>query len=87
MKPLPFANSLAVVSGIFWIICSIFIWVLPAFSLYLTKLGLMGLQGLTLTGFKLDFSTFLTGLIFTVVIVWIFGYIWGWFYQKFSKEK
>ncbi|MEK7519276.1 MAG: DUF5676 family membrane protein [Patescibacteria group bacterium] len=85
MKTLAFANSLALASGIIWIICSIFIWVLPDSSLYVAKIGFMGLEGFDFAGFNLDFSTFFAGLVLTLVFGWIFGFLWGAFYQKFSK--
>lgn len=85
MKPLHLANSLATACGLFWAACSVLIWVAPAFSLYLTKLSLMGLQGLALTGFSLSIGVFVAGLVMVVVTAWLFGYVWGWFYQKFSK--
>lgn len=85
MKTSAFANSLAVASGIFWIICSLFIWTLPDFSLYATKAWFMGIQGIDFTGFSLDSTTFFGGLVLTIITGWIFGYIWGAFYQKFAK--
>lgn len=85
MKPLPLANSLAVVMAGAWVVCALIIWILPEFSLYITKTWLMGLQGLTLTGWSLDFLTFLVGGIAAVVSAWVFGYAWGWLYQKLEK--
>lgn len=85
MKPMPLANSLAVATAIAWIVGALFIWVLPDFSLYITRTWLMGLQGIEFTGWSLDFGTFLAGGVAAVVSAWIFGYVWGWLYQYFEK--
>jgi len=87
MKSLPLANSLAAISGISWIFCAVLIWLFPSFSLYLTKIGLMGIEGLNLTGFNLGLNDFIVGLIFILAAAWIFGFIWGWLYQKFSRTS
>lgn len=85
MKTLPFANSLAAASGVCWIVGSLLIWILPDFSLYLAKLGLMGVQGITPVGFQFSFSDFVAGLVFTLITAWLFGFVWGWFYEKLFK--
>ncbi len=86
MKPKPLANSLAVACAIFWVVCALFIWIVPNFSLYLTKTWLMGAQGVIPIGFRLNFGTFLVGGISGVIASWIFGYAWGLLYQKFDKK-
>lgn len=85
MKPLPLANSLALTVGIFWAVCALFIWIVPGFSLSMTRTSMMGLQGMNMTGFQLDFSVFLFGLVLAVISGWVFGYVWGWLYQKLAK--
>lgn len=86
MKAKPLADSLAAVTAVAWIVCTLFIWLFPGFSLYITRTWLMGLQGVELTGFSLDVQTFIVGGISAVVTAWFFGYAWGWFHQKFSKR-
>lgn len=85
MKPMPLANSLAITSALAWIVCSIFIWILPDLTLYATRTQMMGMMGVSPTGFSLDFQTFLAGGIIFVIIMWLFGFVWGTLYQKFDK--
>lgn len=85
MKTLAFANSLALTGGVIWVIFSIIIWLFPSLALYLFKVNFMGLEGIDFTGFNLDLTTFLGGLILTVIVAWIFGYIWAALYNKFVK--
>ncbi|KKT74320.1 MAG: hypothetical protein UW69_C0040G0010 [Microgenomates group bacterium GW2011_GWA2_44_7] len=84
MKPMPLANSLATATAICWVAMSLFIWILPELSLKVYQGWLMGVVGLSATGFNLDLATFLGGGVTMVAFTWVFGYFWGSLYRKLS---
>lgn len=80
-------NAFALTAAIVWIICSLFIWLLPDFSLTVIRWLAMGLDISALGRFNLDFGTFLIGGITITVSAWIGGYILGWSIEYFRKGK
>lgn len=81
------ANAFALTTGIFWVICGLFIWLLPDFSLTVTRWWFMGFDISSLGRFSLDFGTFLLGGITAIVSAWATGYVLGWSIEYFSKSK
>lgn len=81
------APAFAATAAFWWFIGSLFIWVLPEFSLLITKWWFMGLDVDELGNFNLDFSTFLFGGLTTIIAGWLTGYILGVSIEYFSKKK
>lgn len=79
------ANALALTTAIAWVVCSLFVTILPGFSLIVTK---WWMHGMPLPGnWNLNFGNFLLGGITLTISGWLFGYVLGWSLEYFSKNK
>lgn len=84
MKPKPFANSLTVISAIFY------------FGMWVLSLADRGLFSKVLNAksfgadlasnyyFGLNLGSFISNFTIAMVTVWIFGYCWALLYNQFS---
>ena len=80
------ANAFALTTGIAWVICSAFVFLLPDFSMTITSWWFHGLNLSPLGSFKLDFINFLLGGVILVLSFWVIGYILGWSWEKASGK-
>lgn len=80
------ANALAVTTVMLWVICTIFIVLLPDFSLTVTSWWMHGLDVSAMGIWNLTFNNFIFGGITWAVAAWGSGYIFGWVWQIASKK-
>lgn len=76
------ANTLALASGISWVVCTVLVALFPKLSLKITQ-DLM--HGMELGDWQLNLSNFISGLVFWVIAGWLFGRLLGWSYDRFRE--
>lgn len=81
------ANGFGLATGLLWILCAAFVWLLPDLSLTITKWWLHGLSIEALGTFNLTFGNFLWGGVTLVIAGWVTGYVLGWSLEYFTKKK
>ena len=85
MKTTPFANALAAASVVYYLLCAVLAMIAPQFLLGMFQSWFHGINVTQLATTQRSFGSFLFGLISLAVVAWIFGYVWGWMYNKLSK--
>lgn len=81
------ANALALTTAIFWVIDTLFVSMLPRFSLRASRWMAHGMPVDEIGPFNITFYNFIWGGALLVVFAWIFGYLFGWSLEYFSKKK
>lgn len=85
LKEVPFANALAVVMGVVYIVCRLLVGIAPDLFRSIAQSWFHGYDLSTIPVAPLTFGGFLVGLITAVVATWIFGYLLVWTYNKLAK--
>lgn len=80
LKKQAFANSLAALCGIFYVVFFILSMVAPALFKALFNAQFFG-ANLAPSNVKFD----VIALIALIVMGWVMGYIWAWLYNRFAK--
>ncbi|MEX1052327.1 MAG: DUF5676 family membrane protein [Patescibacteria group bacterium] len=80
------ANAFALATGILWIICSLFIYLFPKFSLTVTNWWLHGMNIDELGPFALNWSNFIWGGVTLIISFWIIGYVLMWSIGFLNKK-
>lgn len=81
------ANSFALATAILWVLCSAFVFILPGFSMTVTRWWLHGMQVDQLGPFSLNPTNFILGGATLIISLWITGYVFGWSLEYLSKRK
>ena len=79
------ANAFALATAILWIICSLFIILLPDLSIIVSKWWVHGLDITVMGNWSLDLINFLLGGLTLIISAWVSGYIFGWSWEKASQ--
>lgn len=84
LKEVPFANALAVLMGVVYVLCALFVAVLPDLFKAVAVSWFHGidLEAIWTGGLR---GNFLLGLGSTVVLSWLGGWVFAWVYNKLSK--
>ena len=72
------ANAFALAMAILWTMCSIFVWLLPDFSLQITSWWMHGMDLSAMGSWNLTIGNFLLGGIAAVISAWVTGWVLGW---------
>ena len=85
MKEQEFANALAAVTGIVYVVCSLSVALFPGFSKVVGQSWFHGIDfGLIWTGSPR--GNFLVGFVTAVIGTWLVGWAFAWVYNQFSKK-
>lgn len=84
LKPTAFANAVAILSGLFYVVFSILKLGAPAAFAYLFNTQFFGADVARLVP-EMTFGTFLATLVVFLVLGWIFGYVFAWLYNRFAR--
>jgi hypothetical protein len=79
------ANAFALTTAVLWVVCSAIVWVLPAFSLTVTRWWMHGLDISVMGNWNLTFTNFIVGGVTIVVSTWVTGWLFGWSWEKAGK--
>lgn len=80
------ANALGLTIAIVWAVCSVFVALLPDFSMVVTKWWMHGMDITLLGNWNLNLANFLLGGITLAISGWLFGYVLGWSLEYFSEK-
>ena len=78
------ANALALTTAILWILCALFVVLLPDLSMTVVKWWMHGMDPTALGAWSLDLANFILGGLTLVISAWVSGYIFGWAWEKVS---
>ncbi|MCG2691749.1 DUF5676 family membrane protein [Microgenomates group bacterium] len=78
------ANAFALATTILWILCALFVVLLPDLSMTVVKWWMHGMDVTALGAWSLDLANFLLGGLALVISAWVSGYIFGWAWEKVS---
>lgn len=84
LKPVAWANSLAAVTVIFYLVLWILNNVAPDLFSLVFNAQFLGADVASLTS-GWDIQTGVVNLVVLAVSVWIMGYIWAYLYNRFTK--
>ena len=87
LKITPFANALAVVMGVLYIVCRLLVGIAPDLFRSIAQSWFHGYDLSAIPAGSTTFGGFLLGLITAVLATWLFGYFFAWVYNKLSKSK
>ena len=78
---LTIANALALTTLIFWVACSLFLALFPAFYM---QTGNWWMHG-RMMGSAVTMGSFGFGGITMIAVAWVTGFLFGWSYEQVSK--
>ena len=80
-----FANSLAILTGLLYIVFVILLLLAPNLFKFLFNTQFLGADVASLFPRRLSAGSFAGTLVTLVVSGWIFGYAWVWLYNRLPK--
>ena len=80
-----FANSLAVLTALFYVVFYLLSMVSPDAFAFLFNAQFLGANVAALLP-KITFVNFAETLTVLVIFCWVFGYAWAWLYNWFAKK-
>lgn len=85
LKEKAFANAMALVIAVIYVICRALAGVAPDFLRSLAQVWFHSYDLSSLPAATLNFGGFLGGLITITILSWLFGYFLAWTYNKMKK--
>ncbi|MDZ7587383.1 MAG: DUF5676 family membrane protein [Patescibacteria group bacterium] len=82
LEKMVLANAFALAVAILWILCALFVVLLPDLSMTIVKSWLLGMDLSALGSWSLDLANFLLGGVTLVISAWVSGYVFGWALEK-----
>lgn len=80
-----FANSLAIVTGLLYIVFVILLLLAPNLFKFLFNTQFLGADVASLFPRRISAGTFAGTLVTLVVSAWVFGYAWVWLYNRLAR--
>ena len=80
-----FANSIAVVTGLIYILFYVIDLIAPAVFEFIFNAQFLGAKVASLIPASFSFGDFISTLVIVIITTWIMGYVWAWFYNRFAK--
>ncbi len=87
MRPVPFANSLAVASGVFAIVLFLLRFVAPRLFVLVFNSQFFSADVASLLPSDTGLSALLAALSVVVITSWIFGLVWASLYNRWTKGR
>ncbi len=81
-----FANSLAILTGLLYIVFVILLLLAPNLFKFLFNTQFLGADVASLFPRRIPAGSFSGTLVSLVVSGWIFGYAWAWLYNRLPKQ-
>ncbi len=85
-NPTATANTLAILSGTFYIICRILVSLFPDLFFSIAKSWFHGIELTNSGSWDLSITAFILGLVSITVSAWITGYLFAVIYNYFAKQ-
>ena len=81
-----FANSLAILTGLLYIVFVLLLLLAPNLFKFLFNTQFLGADVASLFPRRISAGRFAGTLVTLVVSGWIFGYAWAWLYNRLPKQ-
>ena len=86
LNSMAFANSLAALSGAFYLLLYVLAVVWREAFLFLFNAQFLGADVASLLPRQLTYGGFVGTLIVLIVTAWVFGFAWVWLYNRFAAQ-
>jgi len=86
LNSMAFANSLAALSGAFYLLLYVLAVVWREAFLFLFNAQFLGADVASLLPRQLTYGGFVGTLIVLIVTAWVFGFAWAWLYNRFAAQ-
>lgn len=80
------ANAIAVTTAIVFVLCRVLVGLFPEASFTVAQSWFHGIELSRLDVWSLSFSSFVLGLISSLITAWVIGYIFASVYNYFLKK-
>jgi hypothetical protein len=80
-----FANSLAILTGAFYLIVHLIRLGAPVSFRYIFNAQFMGADVASLMWRDIPLGNFIISFVVAVLTAWLFGYAWAWLYNRLAK--
>lgn len=80
------ANAFGLATAVLWALCSAIVWLLPGFSLTVTRWWMHGMDVSGLGNWNLTLGNFVGGGVTAVISAWVSGWVLGWAWEKMSGK-
>lgn len=80
------ANAFGLATAVLWTLCSAIVWLLPGFSLTVSRWWMHGLDIGVMGSWSLTWTNFLLGGATIVISAWVTGWVFGWAWEKMSQR-
>ncbi len=85
LKPVPFATSLAIISGVLYLVLYVLALVWPQGFRFFFNAQFFGADVASLLPRELSYAGFVGTLIAVVASVWVVAYAWAWLYNRLAR--
>ena len=86
LNAMAFANSLAALSGAFYLLLYVLAVIWREAFLFLFNAQFLGADVASLLPRQLTYGGFVGTLIVLIVTAWVFAFAWAWLYNRFTAE-
>jgi len=84
LRATAFANSLAVISAVFYVLCRVVVGVAPGLFVAIAESWFHGLVIAPEPWPAMSATSFVLGLVSFAAVAWVFGYAWAWLYKRWN---
>ena len=84
LKPAAFANALAILTGVFYLLIHLIRLFAPVSFRYLFNAQFLGADVGSLMWAQTPPGNFILTFIIAVATAWLFAYCWAWLYNRFA---
>ena len=85
LNEVAFANALAILTGLLYLVCIHLVVVAPNVFRFLFNAQFLGADVASLFPKKVAFGSVVATLVTLVISAWVFAYAWAWLYNKLAK--
>jgi hypothetical protein len=86
LNPVAFASSLTVLTGAFYLLLYLLAFVWGEAFRFLFNAQFLGANVASLLPRDYSVGEFVSTLLAIIVFVWLFGYAWGWLYNRLAQR-
>jgi hypothetical protein len=85
LNPAAFAHSLAIVTGIAYLLLHLIRLITPIGFRFLFNAQFLGADVASLLWKEIPIGTFILSFVLAVLAAWMLGYAWAWLYNKLTR--
>ena len=85
LSQVAFANSIALTTAAFYLLSYLANLIAPGLFRFVFNAQFLGADVASLLPKEFAAGNLIVALVSTVIIAWIFGYVWAWLYNRLAK--